>query len=158
MLSCRQIWPWLEFTVGDEAGDFGARAGAAGGAVVCAAGTEDEVAGVGDGGGAEQFDVVDRLVMGASDVGAFEGATDTPSEIGQSGDIGKFELLAVIFGEEEPVAAPGDVAGDGAVAFDVDFDIRGVAVAGDVLDGDLVGVVEGGGDDADGGFDAVLTW
>jgi hypothetical protein len=122
--------------VGGEAGEFGAGAGAAGGAVVGFAGAEDEVAVA-----VVEFDVVDFGVALVVD-----GLAEGPGVVGQGVD--GTEAGAV--GEEEPVAARGDVAGDEADAGDFDDGLGG-AVAGDVGDGYRAVGVEGGGDFA-GGF------
>ena len=60
-LSWRQIWPFGELTVGPEAGELRAGAGAARASIVRAAGAEDEATGVvfGVSRRAEQLDVVD---------------------------------------------------------------------------------------------------
>src|SRR5262249_34139023 len=122
-----------ELTVGVEAGELGAGAGAAGRAVVGAPGAEDEVAAVGRDVGrrAEQLGGVDGAAVGPGDAVALQGAADAPGEVGQVLDVGQPQLLAVLGDEEEPVAAPGHVAGDGAEVLDTYRDVLGVAVAGD---------------------------
>ena len=60
------------------------------------------------------------------------------------------EIETVIGDEEKPVAAVGDVSGDVA-----DWDCFGFAIGGDVADADAMIGMEGGGDDADGGLDAM---
>ena len=55
--------------------------------------------------------------------------------------------------KKEPVAAPGDVAGDGAVTRDFDFDVLMSPVAGDIGDADFV-AIELGAHYADGRVDA----
>src|SRR5207248_10873550 len=132
-------------------GELGAGAGAARRAVVGLAGAEDEIPAVG---GrvprrAVQLNVVDLLPAGPGDLFADERFADAASEVRQLGDAGHFQLLAVVADQEEPVAAPGHVAGHGAEAFDPHPDVGVPAVARHVLDGDVVaaGVLEG--DDAD---------
>jgi len=109
------------------------------------------------GGGREEFDVVDLGAAPAGDAAAGEGLADAQGEISKRVDVGEFQGQAVAAGEEKPVPAPGDVADDLAVSVDHDADAGGGAVAGDVLDGDAAVVVEAGGDDADGGVDAVFA-
>jgi hypothetical protein len=59
--------------------------------------------------------------------------------------------------EEEPVASPSDVAGDGAVVGDFDGGGFGVAIGGDVGNGHRMILGEGCGDNAGGGFDPVVA-
>ena len=141
-----------EFAVGMEAGEFGGGSGAAGGAVVSLAWAEDEVAGVGSGGhrGAVKFDMVDfGVALGV------DGLADGPGVSGEGFQIGEFDALEGVVDEKEPVAAPGDIAGHGAVAGDFDGDARCCAVGGDVVDGDFQIGVKLGFHDSDGGFNAV---
>ena len=65
MLSCRQTSPSCELAVGAQAGELGAGAGAAGGAVVGLARAEHEVLAVGAGhaGRAEELDMVDLAAV-----------------------------------------------------------------------------------------------
>jgi len=76
--------PKLELAVGDEAGEFGAGAGAAGGAVVGFAGAEDEVAAVIGGvvGDGEELDVVDFGAVCAGDAACGESLAEGPGEGG----------------------------------------------------------------------------
>lgn len=141
-----------ELAIGIEAGEFGGGPGTAGGAVVSFSGAEDEVAGVGSGGdrGAVEFDMVDFGVTLS-----VHGLADGPGVSGEGLQIGEFDALGGVVNEKEPVAAPGDVASDGAVAGDLDCDARCGAVGGDVVDGDFEVRVKLGFHDADGGFNAV---
>src|SRR5262249_36981499 len=84
-----------------------------------------------------------------------KGLPDAPGKVGKPLDIGEIQRLSVLTDEEEPVAAPGDVAADLADALDRDADIRGMAIARHVLDGDAVPprVLER--DDADRRFQAI---
>ncbi len=103
-------------------------------------------------GRAEQFDVIDfGISLGV------DGLTDAPGEVSEGIDVGEIQIEAMGFHEEEPVAAPGDIAGDGSDAGDLDGQVVGLAMAGDVGDGDGTVGVEGGGDGADGGVDAECT-
>src|SRR5437879_4859412 len=67
-----------QLAVGEEAGELGAGPGAAGRAVVCHAGAEDEIAAVGVGvaRGAEQLDVIDQAAVGAGDALALQRPAD----------------------------------------------------------------------------------
>ena len=69
-------------------------------------------------------------------------------------EAGERKLLAVIGDEEEPVAAPGDIAVDAADAGDVERDGGGAAIAGDVADGGAAIGVEARFDGAAVGVDA----
>ena len=68
MLSCRQIWPSAQLAVGDQAGELGARAGAAGRAVIGLPGqsTKFLLSASGAIGRAEQLDVVDLAAVRAA--------------------------------------------------------------------------------------------
>ena len=148
-------------TIGIEAGELGAGAGAAGGAVVGFAGAEHETLAIGARGGGKKLDVVDFRPVRAAQAVEGIGFAQTPGEIGELFEVLQAELQTVVVAEEEPVAAPGDITVNGA-AIDLDGDMREVAVGGDVAHGDFVwigvgvfGWVQGGFDDADRGFDAV---
>jgi hypothetical protein len=138
-----------EFAVCGEAGELGAGAGAAGGTVVFGAGAEDEVAAVVRGivRRGEEFDVIDFGVAGG-----VEGGADGERGLGELGDVFAGEGEAVVGYQEKPVATIGDVSGEAA-----GLDGFGFAVGGDVADADAAVGVKGGGDDADGGFDAVVS-
>src|SRR5690606_16764823 len=99
-----------EFAVGGQAGQFGAGAGAAGRAVVGLAGAEHEVAAVGVLVGAEKLDVVDAPIAPASDALGFQGLADGPGVIREGGPVGAGHDPVGRLDQEEPVAAPGDVA------------------------------------------------
>lgn len=156
----------LECAVGGEAGELGAGAGAAGGAVVGFAGAEDEVAAVVCGlkCGAEDFDVIDFGSVGSGDALLAECIADGPGEGGQRIDLvniqdwvgsGGGEDEGVVLDEEEPVAAPCNFAGDGSVAGDFDGDAGAVAVGRDVAEGYLAVRAEFGFNYPYRGFDAV---
>src|SRR5204863_527321 len=82
--------------------------------------------------------VVDLLAAGPGDPLAHQRPPDAPGEVGEPGHVGRLQLLAVPADQEEPVTAPGHVAGDRADPLDVDGDAPGVPVARHVLDGDLI--------------------
>ena len=67
-------------------------------------------------------------------------------------DVVQGEVESVISNEEEPVAAPSDIPGDATCSH-----VFGFAIRGHIADAHAVVVMQGGGDDADGGFDALLT-
>src|SRR5207244_13342260 len=109
-----------QLAVGHQAGELGAGAGAAGRTVIRPAGAEHEVAAVGRpiARRAEQLDVVDLLPLSASNAAADERPPDAPGEVGQAFDVRQLQILPVRADQEEPVAAPGHVAGDRAAALD----------------------------------------
>lgn len=149
-----------QFPGSGEAGELGAGAGSAWGSVVGFAGTEHEVLAVGVdpvGRRSEDLDVVDMLVVGPGDVLFFKSLSNGPSEGGELLDVFEADFGTLVGDEEEPVASPGNVASDGAVACHFDRAIGGVTVGGDVLDGDQSCVRKGGGDDADGSLNTVIS-
>src|SRR5207245_2431516 len=79
--------PGAQLAVGDQTSELGAGAGAARGAVVGSARTENEVAAVrakrGRGRGTEQFHVVDLLTVIARDTLPSQRLTDPPGHFGQ---------------------------------------------------------------------------
>src|SRR5690606_7608472 len=89
--------------------------------------------------GTEQLDVVD-LGAGAGDPCCSQCLLDPPRELGEALQVmpGNLEPEGchVVGAQEEPVAAPGDVAGDGvwlALPLDDDLRVLGVAVGRDVV-------------------------
>src|SRR5262245_46284972 len=114
--------PFAQLAVRKEAGELGARARAARRAVVGFAGAEDEVAAVI---GritrrTVELDVVDLCSLGAGYRVALERSPNAPSEVGELFHVADVERVVVLGDEEEPIAAPGDVAGDRAGAFHFD--------------------------------------
>src|SRR5262249_13427973 len=85
---------------------------------------------------AEQLDVVDLLPAGAGDAVAVQGAAETPGKVRKALDVRQLQFLAVLGDEEEPVAAPRDIASDPAVPLYPYGDALGGAVAGHVPQGD----------------------
>src|SRR4051794_2921801 len=76
----------VEFIIRGEAGEFGAGASAAGGAIISFAGALDEIAGVraGHGGRSEKFNVIDfREAL------AIDGLANAPAKFGQLFSIGE---------------------------------------------------------------------
>jgi len=145
---------FCEFFVGREAGELCARAGAARRAIIGFAGALDEIAGVraGNGWWTEQFNVIDlRKAL------AVDGLTNLPANFGKLFRICKSEVVAVFFGEEKPVAAPGDIAANWTYAGDFGYESGPGAPTGNIFDGDGPIVVKGGGDNSDGRFDSVFA-
>ena len=113
------------------------------------------------GGRAEQLDVVDERAVLARHAGLPEGRTDAEGELRQRAGAGRLEGRHIEAGagdEEEPVAAPGHVAGDAAQPRHVDLDAREVTAALDVAHRDAAVLEELGPDRPDGSVDAVHAW
>src|ERR1017187_1338567 len=145
-----------QFAIGVEAGQLGAGSGAAGRAVVGFTGTEHEVLaiGAGSGGFSEELDVIDLAAIRAGDAVGGETPADAPGKIGELVEPFESERLAVVAAEEEPVAAPCDVAIHAANPRRVHGDMHGAAVTGHVADGDAAIVTELSLDDAGRSFEA----
>ena len=90
----------------------------------------------------EQFDVVDLAAIVACDSFALESLSDMPRAVGEALDVVELDTLAVIAHQEKSIASPGDIAGDGSVAVDVEADLRRGTVARHVFDGDLAAVMQ----------------
>src|SRR5205823_4918669 len=120
-----------QLPVGREAGELGAGAGAARRAVVGPAGAENEVADVVRRvlRRAEELNVVNLLPADPGHPAPRQFLSQPPGVIGEALDVREFEFQAVRTTKEEPVPAPGDVAGDGADPRHIDADVRGQAVA-----------------------------
>ena len=146
-----------ELAIGGKACELRAGAGTARRAVVGAAGAQDEVAAVQAGarGRAKELDVVDLAPVIAGDVLPCQLPATFPAERGQGCQVVEREPLAVVVAEKEPVAAPGDVAGDASAAGKLQRHVRGGAIAGHVLDAHRAVGVEHGDDVADRRFDGV---
>src|SRR5690606_2537574 len=112
----------LQLAVGRQAGQLGAGAGAAGRAVVGLAGAQHEVAAVGLGVVGEQLDVVDQAAVLAADALVFQRLLHGHRVGGEGVQIVAGYAQAVVADQEEPVAAPGDIAGYLAVTRHVDGD------------------------------------
>lgn len=154
------LYPGLalgKLAVGGQAGQLGAGAGAARGAVVGLAGAHHEVAAVGVGVVGKQLDVVDRRAVFAGDALGFEGFEHGPGVLCQRFTVGQLDTLAVFGNEEEPVAAPGDVAAHHAMAGHVHRNLLAVAVGGHVADGDGTVFMQGGADLANRGVNLVYA-
>ena len=79
--------------------------------------------------------MIDLAAVGAGDAVGFESLANAPGVIREILDACERKLLAVIADEEEPVAAPGDIAVNAADARNVQRDGGGAAIAGYVADG-----------------------
>ncbi len=119
------------------------------------AGTEHEVAAVGVGIVGEQFDVIDGAAVLAADALVFQRLLDGDGVGGEGVEVVAGDALAVSGDQEEPVAAPGDVAADPADAGHFDADLATVAVGRHVAHADRAVLVEGRLDLADRRLDAV---
>src|SRR5205085_7255332 len=130
--------------------------GAAGRAVVGFAGTEDEALAVrvGRGWGAEELDVIDEAAVRAGDALPLDALPDAPRVIGQGFQTVERERLSVIGGQEEPVAAPRNVAGHRADPGGINGNACRAAVTRHVANRDAVRVHETGLDHPADGLDA----
>src|SRR5262249_26901842 len=126
----------LQLAVRVKARQLGAGPGPARRSVVGLSRTEDEVAALSAGGRgrAEQFDMINLFAAIAADAARGQSLADSPRELGQLVEAVHRQGLAVAAHQEEPVAAPGDIAGDFAERRDVDRHAGGRAVARDVAD------------------------
>ena len=149
-----------EFSGGGKAGEFGAGAGAAGRAVVGFARAENEVLAVGldaVGGGIEGFDVIDQASVCSGDLLILEGLTDGGCEGSEFVEMIEADRWPLISDEEKPIAAPSDVAGDGAVAGNVDRLVFSEAIGRHVGYSDGSVGRECRSDDANRSFNAVIA-
>src|SRR5579863_4272142 len=126
-----------QFSVGGEAGELGAGPGPAGRAVVGAARAEDEIAAhrVARPRGGEKLDMVDSRAVPPTHAQRQKRVMNGGRGLGQAADIGKLKLAGRRGrSEEEPVAAPRDIALDLAEPLDLDRDRFGEAITLDILD------------------------
>jgi len=122
-------------TIGVKACHFGAGASATWRAVITLTGAEHEVAAVSGRVSRfrKEFDVIYVAVVFASDASTLQSLADAPSKAGEFFEIAEGYLnWAFALSEIKPVAAPGNVAGDSAMALDFDGDIFSVAISRDV--------------------------
>ena len=103
----------------------------------------------------EQLDVVDQPAARPGDPVRLDRLPDAPRHVGQPIDVAELDRLAVVGHQEEPVPAPGDVTGHGAVSRHLDRHALAVAVARHVPHGHPAVGVERRGDGADRRLDAV---
>src|SRR6516165_9360515 len=131
-----------ELVIGIQAGKFGAGARAAGRAVVCLAGAQHEALAVcaGCGGRAEQLDVVDLAAVRSCQPLYFEALPYPPGVIGERLQAIERQRLAVAGNQEEPVAAPGDIAVHRSNSRCVDGHRLCAAIARHIPDGHTVGI------------------
>ena len=90
--------------------------------------------------------MVDSRAVVAADAVVAQGAHDGGGDLCQFGDVVGGNAQAVVIDEEEPVAAPGDVAVDAAEAGNVERDLLAVAVGAHVFDADAAVCVQGAAD------------
>ena len=90
--------------------------------------------------------MIDLGTAGAGDPAGKQGLADSPGHVGEAFDIGDVQRFAVLIDEEEPVAAPGDVAGVCTQPGHVDLCALEQAIALDVVDGDGIRAFEADGD------------
>ena len=145
---------FFEFFVGGEAGKFGAGAGAARGTVERFARTLNEISRMRarNGRRTEKFDVIDFRKALSVDCLA-----NAPTEFGELFSIGERQIVSVLFGEEKPVATPGNIAPNWPHARNINNEGFFRAPTRNVLDGDFAVFVERGSDEADGCFNAMLA-
>ena len=87
----------------------------------------------------------------------FKGLEHGPGVLGEGFDIVQLQRLAVVADQEEPVAAPGNIALHAAMPGYVNGDLLAVAVGGHIAHSDLAIWMQGGGDRADRGVDLVFA-
>ena len=86
-----------------------------------------------------------------------DGLADQPGVFGQVLDVAHTQFLIVVFDQEEPIAAPGDIAGERADSRDLDLGRFGFAIAGDIGDRHLSIGVQTGRDYAHGCFNPMIA-
>ena len=59
--------------------------------------------------------MIDHSAVCAADLFVFEGTAYLPGDVGQMIDVGEAQFFARVIRDKEPISAPGDIAGDGAV-------------------------------------------
>ena len=140
----------MQFAIGEEAGQLGAGAGAAGRAIVSMTRAEYKVSAIGAwiAGRAEQFNMVDFLPVRAANPGMLQRLTNSPREIDEPVRVSQFQHLPMIVDEEKPVAAPGHIAGNGTDAFNRNCYTVSVAIAWNIFDHDGVAALKFEGNDA----------
>lgn len=149
-----------KFFIGIEACEFGASSGAAGRTVIGIAGAEHKIFRVGFlriDGWAEGFNVVDLATIGPRDALIGERLFDGRCELGESGNLFTSHRGALVLDEEKPIAAPGNVAGDGAVARHLDGHGFSIAIRRDIVDRDRAIGIQMQGDRSDRGLDNIRT-
>src|SRR5262249_8009015 len=135
--------PRLQLSIGGQARQLGAGAGAARRAIVRLARTQHEIPAVVARvpRPAEQLHVIAPLSVCSGNALARQFLANLPGEVGQLVDARQLQLLSVLANEEEPVAAPRHVARDRAVPQQLDAHAGGAAPARDVLDRDTPAAV-----------------
>src|ERR1022692_3604709 len=149
----------LQFPVRKQARELGAGPGAARRAVVGETGAKDEIAAIQlrSGRRTENFDVIDLRAVGSTKAGRLQRLPHLAGEGRKRRGIVRGDTKAAGFDQEEPVAAPCDVADDLAVARNVQLYFCGKSVAWHVADGHARAIVQGRRHDADAGLDAMRS-
>ena len=93
-------------SVGAEASQFSARSSTAGTAIIGASGAEHEVTAIGDLRRSKQLDMIDLLRFWPKR----ERFPNAETIIGQLFAVFQSDFQAVIFDQEKPISAPGDIA------------------------------------------------
>ena len=82
-----------------------------------------------------EFDVVDLRAFRTADTGGAECLANLPGEMDELVKVRFCNRVGMMFDQKKPVAAPGNIAGHGAVAWHFDLNRRTPAVAGYVFEG-----------------------
>src|ERR1019366_4566436 len=99
-----------------------------------------------------EFDVIDLgKALGV------DGLADQPGVFGQVLDVAHTQFLVVVFDQEEPIAAPGYIAGDRAYSGDLNLGRFGFAMAWNIGDRHLSIGVQTGRDYAHGRFNPMVA-
>ena len=80
--------------------------------------------------------MVDEFAVGTCDSLFGKRLSYCRSEMGECFDFGKADFGPLVLNEEEPVSAPCDVAGDEAMAGDLDLLAFAEAIGGHIVNGD----------------------
>ena len=99
--------------------------------------------------------MIDLFAVQAGDALRCESLPDGPGVLRQLGSVFTRQHFCVLFHQVKPVAAPGDISVNLPVARHVDGDRNAGAKTGNVFDRDFAGWMQRGGDDSDGGFNAM---
>src|SRR5262249_4668669 len=99
--------------------------------------------------GARQLNVINDPAVGARDASPFQRVSDAPREARQTIQIGESQFELVITCQEEPIASPGDIAGNRARSADFEIAHASQSITWHVLDRDASLAVIFEPDDAD---------
>src|SRR5271156_6105720 len=104
-----------------------------------------------------EFDVVDLCALRTANAGGVECLANLPGEMDELVKVRFCNRVGMMFDQEKPVAAPGNVAGHRAEPGYFDIDVRGQAIAGYVFKGYGAILVQRDSHNAYGRFHAVRT-